>query len=152
MATADNLKLIPLPKNTLIAARENGRLYVVDFTEFPHLDDAGAVDWNISVSKLIIGKVQHVRARFLTMEEINIENVVHTNQYPSGSSDDLKVTLFASLDGKNQETAITPTIVDDSTSLLSLACRATAQNFSLQIRGTYNINTVEFTYHLHGKR
>ena len=41
MATviAENLKQVPLPKNTMIVARDSGRLYVVDFTEFPQLDD-----------------------------------------------------------------------------------------------------------------
>ena len=55
MATALNLRLIPAPKDTMIVARQDGRLYVVDFREFPHLDDPAAVDWDISVSKLVVG-------------------------------------------------------------------------------------------------
>ena len=38
-----NLTLIPAPKDTMIVARKDGRLYVADFREYPHLDEPDAV-------------------------------------------------------------------------------------------------------------
>lgn len=154
MATtpADNLKAVPLPKNTMVVAREDGRLYVVDFTEYPQLDDPGAVDWDVSVAKLILGKIQHTRSRYLTMEEIILENVIHTGQAPTGTSADLEVTLFSSLDGKNISETSKPYVAENDGQYIKLTTRKTAQNFSIQIRGAYSLNTIALTFHNAGRR
>lgn len=152
MATALNLRDIPAPKDTMIVARLDGRLYVADFREFPHLDDPGAVDWDISISKLIVGKIQQNRTRFLTMQEIEVENTVATGQLPSTGTADLELTVFGSTDGKNTDQTVKPTIVERDEGYVHAVCRTTARNFEFQIRGTYNINTIVFTYHNHGKR
>lgn len=152
MATAINLTLIPAPKDTMIVARKNGRLYVVDFREFPHLDDPAAVDWCVSVSKLLVGKVQQTRTRFLTLQELELENTVQTNQPPPGSAKDMEITVFGSLDGKNQDISVEPTIVERDNGYVHATTRVSAKNFSVQLRGTYNINTMVLTYHNHGKR
>ena len=153
MATiAENLKLIPLPKNTMVVARRDGRLFIVDFTEFPQLDDPTAIDWDLSVSKIIIGKLQLIRSRVVSIEGVEIENVVRTQQVPSGATSDLEVTLYGATDGKNIDMTFNPTKTYESDSLVEYGCRATAENFSLQLRGTYNVNTIVFTLHNHGRR
>lgn len=152
MATALNLTLIPAPKDTMIVARQDGRLYTADFREFPHLDDPGTVDWNISISKLIIGKLQERRTRHVTLEEVEFENVVQTGQPLPGSPDDFKLTVFGSLDGKNIESTIDPHIAERDGSYIKATCRTTAKNFMIQLTGTYNVNTLAVTYHNHGRR
>lgn len=152
MATAFNLELVPAPKDTMIVARKDGRLYVVDFREFPHLDDPGAVDWNVSVSKLLVGKIQQTRTSFLTLQEIELENTVQTNQPPPGSTKDMEITVFGSLDGKNNDMEVEPTTAERDNGYVRATCRMSAKNFSVQLRGTYNINTMVLTYHNHGKR
>jgi hypothetical protein len=152
MATAYDLELIPAPKDTMLVARQDGRLYVVNFSEYPHLDDPSAVDWCVSVSKLIVGKVQERRSRHLTLQEIECENTVQTNQSPPGSSTDMKLTVFGSMDGKNVDFEIDPHIVERDNGYVHAVTRATAKNFQIQLRGTYNINTMVLTYHNHGKR
>lgn len=152
MATAPNLKLIPAPKDTMLVARQDGRLYVADFREFPHLDDPAAVDWDISVSKLIVGKLQQNRTRLLTLQEIELENTVATGQIPLGSSEDMELKVFGSTDGKNIDSTITPHITERDSGYVHAVCRTTAKNFEIQLRGTYNINTIVMTYHNHGKR
>lgn len=153
MATvADNLKLVPLPKNTLIVARENGRLYTVDFTEFPQLDDPAVIDWNISVSKLIVGKIQSTRAQMLTLEEVEVENIVHTMQFPVGTAKDFQMTIFGSHDGKNNTITAEPSLAIDEGGYVIATCRLTAKNFQVQVRGTYNINTMTIAYHPAGRR
>lgn len=152
MATAYNLELIPAPKDTMIVARKNGRLYVVDFREYPHLDDPSAVDWDISVSKLIVGKIQETRTRHLTLQEIECENTVQTYQNPPGYDTDMKITVFGSHDGKNIASETDPHVVSREDGYVHAVTRVTAKNFQIQLRGTYNINTMVLTYHNHGKR
>lgn len=154
MATisADNLKLVPLPKNTLVVAREDGRLYTVDFTEFPQLDDPAMVDWAISVSKLMIGKLQNTRTKLLTLEEIEVENIVHTQQFPTGSVKDFQLTVFGALDGHNNDITVDPHVSLDEGGYVKAKCRVTATNFGIQIRGTYNVNTVQVVFHQSGRR
>lgn len=149
---AENLKNIPLPKNTVIVAREDGRLYLVDFTEYPQLDDPGAIDWDVSVAKILISKIQMTRTRFVTLEEIELENVVKTNQAPVGATTDLKLTVFGSLDGKTDSVQVDPHIVDEGGGYLKATCRATAKNFGIMLRGTYNVNTIQVTLHQNGRR
>lgn len=141
-----------LPKNTLLVLRADGRIYSTDFSERPQLDDPGAVDWTIGVSKIIVGKIEQVRTRLISLEEIEFENVITTEQPPPGTANDFEVTLFASQNGKDISATLAPTIVEKTDEYLKLACRHTAKNFSLQLRGTYNINTIVATVHNNGRR
>lgn len=141
-AQADNMKQVPLPKNTMVVARENGRLYVVDFTEFPHLDDPAVVDWSISVSKLLIGKIKLSRASMIALHEIECENVVKTGQFPEGTLKDFQMTVFGSSDGKNITTTIEPHIAENDGGFVHAKCRLVAKNIEIQLRGTFNVNTI----------
>lgn len=153
MATeSSNLKQVPLPKNTMVVAQESGRLYVVDFTEFPHLDDPGVVDWDVSVSKLIIGKIQQSRTKLQTLEEIECENIVRTEQFPEGTTKDFQLTVFGTLDGKNQTLETEPVIASEEGGYVNARCRLTAKNFEIQLRGTFNVNTLVVTIHPAGRR
>jgi hypothetical protein len=153
MATeANNLKQVPLPKNTMVVARQNGRLYVVDFTEFPHLDDPTVVDWDVSVSKLIIGKIQQSRRQLQTLEEIECENIVRTEQFPEGTTKDFQMTVFGTMDGKNQTIESEPVIATEDGGYVNARCRLTAKNFEIQLRGTFNVNTLVVTMHPAGRR
>lgn len=154
MATvvANNLKEVPLPKSTVAVAREDGRIYILDFSEFPQLDDAGAVDWDVSISKLLLAKIQQTRTRLLTLEEVEIENVVHSNQLPPGGTSDLQVTIHGSLDGKTDTISVQPTIAEDDNGYLLAKCRVTAKNFGIMLRGVYNVNTIQVTVHQNGRR
>ena len=153
MATdPNNLRQVPLPKNTMVVARNDGKLYVVDFTEFPHLDDPSVIDWDLSVSKLLIGKIQQSRARLQTLEEVECENIVHTEQFPEGTTKDFQMTIFGTLDGKNAEIEHEPVIAEDEGGYVQAACRLTAKNFEIQLRGTFNVNTLAVTLHPAGRR
>lgn len=152
MATAPQLRLIPAPKDTMIAARQDGRLYVVNFREYPQLDDPASVDWTLSVSKMIVGKLEQNRTRWLTLEELEFENVTKTDQPAPGTSTDMGITIYGSQDGKNIDHTITPIITERDGTYVQAKCRVTARNFQVQLRGTYNVNTIQLTYHNHGKR
>lgn len=148
MATSDSLTK-PTVKRTMLVARLDGQLYRVDFSENPQLEDPGLIDWDLSVSKMLIGKFQLTRTRAVTLDEIEIENTVHSGQAPLP---DLEVSVYNSLDGKNAEPATFPVVSRDSGGLLHLCGRLTGQNFSMQLRGVYNVNTIIFTTHNNGRR
>lgn len=149
---ANNLKEVPLPKNTVAVAREDGRIYIVDFTECPQIDDPGVIDWDISVAKLLLSKIQMTRTRLCTLEEVEIENINHTQQLPPGAATDTAVTIFGTLDGKNEAITVTPKVAIDDGGYILAKCRVTAVNFGIQVRGSYNINTIVVTIHNNGRR
>lgn len=142
----------PTAKRTMFVARADGRLYSVDFSESPQLDDPALIDWNLSVAKILIGKMQLSRTRYITVEEIEFENATHTGQPPPGATADLALTIYNSMDGKNPTSTVNPTIVDDGGGLLKAVARVTGQNFSIQLRGNFNLNTLVLTTHQNGRR
>lgn len=142
----------PTPKKTMLVGTESGRLYSVDFTENPQIDDPGLIDWDISISKILIGKIQTQRTRWITLDNVEFENTVRTEQLPPGSSTDLEISVFNSLDGKNAQSAVTLVPANEAGGLISLPARLTGQNFSVQLRGVFNLNTLVITSHLNGRR
>lgn len=142
----------PTAKRTLMVAREDGRLYRVDFSENPQLDDPTLIDWTVSTAKILVGKFQFSRTRAVTLEEIEFENVTHSEQLPPGATSDLEVTVYNSLDGKNAQAGVSPVVKVDEGGLYHLATRLTGQNFSVQLAGVYNLNTLVFTTHQSGRR
>lgn len=154
MATliAEGFKQIPLPKKTVAVARKDGRIYMLDFSEHPQDEDPTFIDWEISVSKLLIAKLQLSRNRMQTLEEVTIENIVHTEQAPAGVTKDVELTIFGTLDGKNEAMSIEPYTQIDSGGFIQANCRLTARNFGIQLRGVYNVNTITVTIHPAGRR
>lgn len=148
----DNLKEIPLPKNTVAVAQEDGRIYTVDFTEFPQIDNPDSINWDLSVAKLILSKIQLTRTSLGTLEEIEIENIIHTDQFPAGTNVDTELLVFGSLDGKNDVITTKPVISVDENGYALAKCRVTAKNFAIMYRGAYNINTIQVTIHKNGRR
>lgn len=152
MATSEAIGL-PVSKRTMIVAREDGRLYSVDFSENPQLDDPGLIDWEISISKILLGKFQFTRTRWVTLDELEFENTVRTGQVPTGADSDLEVSVYGSLDGKNPVAdVVAPYVAEEAGGLIHLNTRLTGQNFAVQLRGTYNLNTIVFVTHQNGRR
>jgi hypothetical protein len=148
----DSMLDVALPKTTVIVAQESGRLYAVDFTECPHIDDPGLIDWDASVAKLLVSKIAMSRSRLTTLEEIEFENITHTGEEPAPGQGDLGITVFATLDGKNVETSSTPYVAIDEGNYVRANCRITGKNLGIMLRGTYNINSVVVTLHQAGRR
>lgn len=158
--TVESLKLLPAPKDTMLVAARDGRLYLVDFSEYPHLDDPTEIDWAKSKSKIVLGKLQYVRGRWITLEEIEFENVTQPYltqdncpqcQIPDGLQNS-QVTVFGSDDGKNITSTSHPYTLNQDGRYMHTGCRVTAKNFQVQLTGIYNINTITLTFHNHGKR
>jgi len=104
---------------------------------------------------LILGKFQYVRSRFMRLEEIEIESeqssaVISANAIPM--SPNFTLAILPSLDGKNFNTAITPTLVSNTNELRSYKCHNTAMNHSLVLKGAFDVNTVQLKFVPDGKR
>ena len=154
MATVEVTEPLSTPevKRTMLVALRNGKLMRVDFSESPHLDDPNLVDWDLSVSKIFVGKFQMQRTRALTLEEIEIEKITHTGEVPTGAAGDTELTVYHTIDGRNPEPRVLPPVSIDEGGLVKYSCRVTGQNFSIGLRGTFNLNTIILTTHNNGRR
>lgn len=151
MATiSEQFRFTPLPKKTIIVARADGRLYKVDFSDALAYETPELIDWNISKAKAIFGKFQHTRKQNITVEEIELENVVDTEEIATGEQ--FAVVIPYSLDGKNIAGTITPALAEQSGNYRHMMTRLTAKNFSIEIAGRFNLNTIQLKYHLAGNR
>ena len=151
MATiGEQFRFTPLPKKTIVVARQDGRLYKVDFSDALAYEAPQLIDWNISKSKAILGKFQHVRKENITLEEIEMENVVDVSELIPGEAFSVKVPY--SLDGKNITNTATPAVYAASGNYKHLMTRITAKNFSIEIAGRFNLNTIQLKYHIAGNR
>lgn len=148
----DPLNEVPLAKRNIGVLTRTGQTYRLDFSERPQEIPPDTIDWELSQSKAIFGKFQFSRSRTTTLDEIEFENVVHSQYIPTGQLTDLKVTVPYSLDGKNITGIKDPVVLSDSPEYIRCAYRVTGRNFSVQLSGQFNLNTVILTGHVSGRR
>lgn len=102
-----------------------------------------------AVSCILLGKFQFSRNNFIQLEEIEVE--VSQSEEEFGSPPNFIVRLYPTLDGKTFLTPITPTEINATTELLrSYRTHTTAKNFSLMIKGAFDISTVQLVFNVHG--
>lgn len=144
---------IPLPKRNITCLQPDGRVYRVDFSEKPFLENPELINWDISYGKMVIGKFQLTRNRFLTVDEMELENVYNPG-FPIGElpAANLSIRLSAALNGKDTDTIIDPVIVERTDDYVRCATRLTAKNLSILIGGQYNMTSFTLTSHIHGRR
>lgn len=92
---------------------------------------------------LVLGKLQFVRSRNITLHEVEIENV------DTGAS--LEVSTQASLDGKNF-TVVEGTLRSSASNLRTYNFRSEAKNHSIALFGKFNSVTGQVTYVVEGRR
>jgi hypothetical protein len=97
---------------------------------------------------LVLGKFQYVRSRFLKIEELAFESA----QQSSLITPNFNVHVLPSLDGKNFNAAIAPTLVSSTNVLRTYKCHKTALNHSVVVDGAFDLNTVELKFVPDGKR
>jgi hypothetical protein len=97
---------------------------------------------------LILGKFQYVRSRFLKIEELAFESA----QQSALIAPNFNVRVLPSLDGKNFNAAVTPTLVTSTNALRTYKCHNTALNHAIVVNGAFDLNTVELKFVPDGKR
>lgn len=148
----DPLNEVPLAKRNIGVLTKTGRTYRLDFSERPQEIPPENIDWELSKSKAIFGKFQFSRSRAVTLDEIEFENIVHSQYIPPGQVADLVVTVPYSLDGKNITGIKDPVVLSDSPEYIRCAYRVSGRNFSVQLSGQFNVNTFILTGHISGRR
>ena len=93
---------------------------------------------------LILGKIQQIHERMITLLEVEAENV------PIGSIVDC--IDMAALDGKKDITLFTGFVANKAGNYTRYAFRNTAKNHSLIFKGRFNLTTVLVTYYNNGSR
>lgn len=121
------------PRDSFAFLQEDGAIVRVNF-------DTG---FSFRPGVILLGKYQYVRSRLLTLDEVGIENIE--------STDGFNLYDLVSLDGKNKtESPMALAVNHDSYRLYR--SRVTGVNHSLLGIGTFNLVSIELTFHIHGQR
>ena len=91
---------------------------------------------------MLLGKYQYVRSRLLTLQSVDIENVI-----PGGT---FSLHTLPSLDGKNLDSAVAGYDRGETAPLAGYNFFSTAKNHSLLLKGAFNAVSVELTFTVHG--
>lgn len=124
---------VDIPRNSIGFLQADGTVKVVNF-------DSNVVATD---SVALLGKYQLMRERMLQLDSVEFENV--------GSTSNLVVRDFVSIDGKNSS----PTILQSAVAsgfYRKYNCRLTGKNHSLMLTGSMFLNTIVLTFNIHGKR
>lgn len=121
------------PRQSIGFVKANGEVQVVDFT----VTSAG------SNGVLLLGKYQYVRARLITLDTIDLENVQVGVAF--------SCTILTSVDGKNIYSTTTPTLLNGDGKLRRYGSRATGINHSLLLQGAWHIESNVLVFNTHGK-
>ena len=125
--------IVEIPKQSISFLQADGTVLVVDYD--PYIANTQGL--------ILLGKYQYVRGRLLTLEEIDVENVMRWSNF--------KCVLFSALDGKNM-TNKTLAPVDNASQLGTFNTRTTALNHSIMFQGGFNVESIVLTFHVNGKR
>jgi hypothetical protein len=96
---------------------------------------------------LLLGKFQLVRDRFIQLEDIDIESAQDSTRV---IAQNFSVFLLPTLDGKNFQASITPTEVASTGLIKRYVAHKTAKNWSIGIKGAFDINTLDLKIIPHG--
>lgn len=122
------------PKKTLAFVTANGSLKLANF-------DVGNFD---SQSVLILGKYQLARERLITLQELEVESLYQANN-------NFSLKVLPSLDGKNFGAAIVPYKSYDSGLVKQYLTQVTATNYSVLIKGSFNLTALQMAVSVHGR-
>tara|TARA_R110000824_G_scaffold313775_2_gene500557 strand:+ start:2784 stop:4253 length:1470 start_codon:yes stop_codon:yes gene_type:complete len=121
-----------ISKESLAFVLADGTVQVVDFSVAA-----------VSSGVLVLGKIQFVRSRLITLLGVEMENVT--------SGDTLSLSSQAALDGKNF-TTVEGTLRSNVGELREYDFRSTAKNHSLVFIGQFNLVTALMRYTVAGRR
>ena len=121
-----------ISKESLAFVLADGAVQIVDFSVTA-----------VSSGVLVLGKIQFVRSRLITLLGVELENVT--------SGDTLNLSSQAALDGKNFLT-VEGTLRSNVGDLREYDFRSTAKNHSLAFIGQFNLVTAMMRYTVAGRR
>lgn len=132
----NGVKTSETPKEILGFINMEGQVQIVNF-DLAHTGDSGV---------LVLGKYQFTRNRLLVIDDVAFEN--------ADSDANLIVKILSSTDGKNTDLVTTPylNINTDKFRQYLAAKGVVGKNHSIVALGTFNLTSLELTFHEDGKR
>lgn len=109
------------PKETVAFVQSDGTVYTVNFDNV-HTGDTGVA---------ITGKYQFVRERFITLQEIELENIEQNYNFI--------IKQLSSVNGKTISSVTTPFLSENSEEYRKYNASIEAKNHSLAYIGTFNL-------------
>lgn len=128
------LDTVEFPKEVFALLLEDGTVETVNF-DTPHTNDEGV---------LILGKYQFVRERWISLQDIEVENVEQNYNYT--------LKIISTVDGKNIYRVTTPYLSVNSGTYRKYNSTAQGLNQSLLAIGTFHFNSVEMAIKIEGRR
>jgi hypothetical protein len=131
---APNTLITEIPKQSFAFLQDSGALLTVDFSA-----SATSID-----SCLVLGKYQFARSRLLQLDTVDVESVQEYKAF--------QLTDIITLDGKIHSSIDQGTLVGGGEGLRRYAFRAIGMNHTLELAGTFKVNSLTMTFNVHGKR
>lgn len=124
-----------IPKQSIGFLQKDGRVVTVDFNVY---SNASAV--------MLCGKYQYVRARLIQLDQIFFEDIITPANFT--------FRVWAALDGKSNIASIpillSPAVPTSNQQIYG--SRAIGTNISLLFKGQFKIESLVFSFNVHGKR
>jgi len=98
---------------------------------------------------LVLGKFQHVRSRFLSLEEIEFEGPQNKSIV---TNPNFSCVVLPSLDGRNFSAPVSPYLAYNSGGLIRYNSHVVGQNVSVAAKGAFSLNTLQLKYTIAGNR
>jgi len=98
---------------------------------------------------LVLGKFQHVRSRFLSLEEIEFEGPQNKSIV---TNPNFSCVVLPSLDGRNFSAPVSPYLAYNSGGLIRYNSHIVGQNVSVAAKGAFSLNTLQLKYTIAGNR
>jgi hypothetical protein len=122
------------PKQTIALLQSNGNVITVDFG-YGSANSSGC---------MLLGKYQLSRARTLTLDEVELENIITGNNF--------SLYNFASVNGKTFQPPVAGYLALDSGDSRVYTFRQTGINHTLLALGNFYMSSIVLKFHLNGRR
>jgi hypothetical protein len=121
------------PKDIVAFVGADGNVKTVNF-DLVHEDDSGVA---------VFGKYKFSRDRLMVLDEIAIENLEQDSNF--------ELLILASIDGKNISQKKVPFLEPSGGQLRTYFTDVVGTNHSIAAKGTFNLVSMELTFHQHGR-
>lgn len=129
--------------------KQNNTIRFLTFDLYQTDTYGGTLTYEPMQGVLLLGKFQHVRSRFIKMEDLEVEGPQNTAVITPPL---FSCYLIPSMDGRNLNAAVPLTASYLSGGVAKYPCHTTAQNHCVLLKGAFNVNTLQLKFTSAGDR
>lgn len=130
-------------ENLVFVDADTLQLKILHFDIFESDTLPGGMSYIPMTGVLALGKVQYVRSRLLCLEDVEVEGAHDTNL---DATPNFSCVNLPSLDGRNFDTAVSPTSTVTDGDLRVYTFHHTAKNHTLVFKGSFALTTVQMNF------